>query len=91
MPNVSASAQRTIDGKIKVVVRVSVDPSGKVTEAKLTSAGPSKYFARLALEAAQDWKFSAPEKQGQAVASEWTLRFGYRRSGTDVVAAQSVP
>ena len=91
MPNVSASARRTIEGKIKVDVRVSVDPSGKVTEAKLTSAGPSKYFARLALEAARDWKFSAPEKQGQAVASEWTLRFGYRRSGTDVVATQSVP
>jgi TonB family protein len=91
MPRVSASARRTIDGKIKVAVQVKVDPSGKVTEAKLISPGPSQYFARLALEAAREWKFSPPEQQGQAVVSEWTLRFGYRRSGTDVVSTQTAP
>ena len=51
LPQVSPSARNTIEGKIKVRVRVEVDPSGKVTEAKLVSAGPSRYFAQRALEA----------------------------------------
>jgi TonB family protein len=91
MPRVSASARATIEGKIKVGVRLKVDPSGKVSEAKLASPGPSKYFARLALEAARDWKFAAAQVQGQAVASEWRLQFGFRRSGTDVVATETAP
>src|SRR6266568_2726377 len=58
LPRVSPSARNTIEGKIRVLVRVEVDPSGNVTDAKLVSAGPSKYFARLALESARDWKFT---------------------------------
>ncbi|MBI3475548.1 MAG: TonB family protein [Acidobacteria bacterium] len=91
MPRVSPSARRTIEGRIKVAVRVDVDPSGKVTEAKLVSPGPSQYFARLALEAAREWKFSPAQVQGQAVASQWNLRFGFRRSGTDVDAKPIAP
>ena len=90
-PRVSPSARQTIDGRIKVAVRVEVDSSGKVTEAKLISPGPSKYFARLALEAAREWKFTPAQMQGQAVASEWNLRFGFRRSGTDVVSTETAP
>ena len=45
VPNVSQSARNTITGKIKVNVRVSVDASGKVSEAKLVSQVESKYFA----------------------------------------------
>ena len=91
MPRVSPSARRTIEGRIKVAVRVDVDPSGKVTEAKLVSPGPSQYFARLALEAAREWTFSPAQVQGQAVASQWDLRFGFRRSGTDVDTKQTAP
>jgi TonB family protein len=91
MPRVSPSARHTIEGKIKVGVRVKIDPSGNVSEARLVSPGPSKYFARLALEAAREWKFSPAQVQNQAVASEWDLRFGFRRSGTDVVSTQITP
>ena len=91
LPPVASSARRTIDGKIKVGVRVEVDPSGKVTEVKLISPGPSKYFARLALEASREWKFTPPQVQGQAVASQWDLRFAFRRGGTDVVSTQTAP
>jgi TonB family protein len=91
LPRVSASARHTIEGKIKVGVRVKVDASGKVTEAKLVSAGPSQYFARLALEAAREWKFTPPQVQGSVVASDWILHFGFRRSGTDVVSTQTAP
>ncbi len=91
LPRVSPSARDTIEGKIRVRVRVEVDPSGNVTEAALDSPGPSKYFARLALEAARGWKFTPAQVRGQAVASQWVLRFGFRRTDTEVVAAQTTP
>ena len=80
MPDVSPSARRTITGTIKVGVRVDVDPSGKVKAAKLTNAGPSKYFARLALQAAERWEF-APA----ADPSTWQLQFHFRRASTQAV------
>jgi serine/threonine-protein kinase Stk1 len=80
MPVVSKSARETIHGTIKVRVKVSVDASGNVQNASFLSPGPSKYFARQAMEAAQQWKF-APA-QGQDPRS-WVVRFGFKRSGTD--------
>ena len=91
MPRVSASARDTIEGKIKVRVRVEVDAAGNVTSARLESAGPSKYFSRVALDAARDWKFTPPQIAGQTVASQWTLRFGFRRTETEVVPKQIAP
>ena len=91
LPRVSPSARRTIEGKIRVSVKVDVDPSGNVKDAKLISAGPSKYFARVALEAARDWKFTPPQVQGQAVTSQWVLRFGFKRADTEVVSQQTAP
>lgn len=91
LPRVSPSARDTIEGKIRVRVRVQVDPSGNVTEAKLESAGPSKYFARLSVEAAREWKFTPAQSQGRPVASEWILRFGFRRTDTEVVPEQISP
>jgi protein TonB len=83
-PDVSPSARHTIQGKIKVAVRVAVDPSGKVSDATLTSAGPSRYFANKALQAAQRWKFKPAEVGGQPAASLWLLRFQFGQSGTEV-------
>jgi TonB family protein len=91
LPRVSPSARDTIEGKIRVRVRVQVDPSGKVTEARLESAGPSKYFARLALEASRQWTFTPAQVQGRPVASQWILRYGFRRSDTEVVPEQVSP
>ena len=91
MPAVSRSARNTIQGKVKVRVRVQVDPSGNVVSAKLESGGPSKYFARLALEAAHGWKFVPAQAQGQDAASEWTLSFAFRRSDTAVVPKRINP
>src|SRR5262249_9202606 len=90
-PNVAASARATIEGKIKVRVRVDVDAAGKVTDTKLVTRGPSKYFARVALEAAQEWEFSAPKVEGQGVPSQWILQFGFRRGGTDLSSSQKSP
>ena len=85
VPDVPLSARNTIQGKIRVSVRVRVNPSGEVTSATLASAGPSKYFASKALEASRRWKFRPPEVDGQPVSSEWVLRFQFGRTATEVV------
>ena len=91
LPNVPQSARETIRGTVRVGVRISVDSSGNVTEAELDSAGPSKYFARLALEAAQHWKFEPPKVEGQNVLSDWLLHFQFTEKGTRVIPEQSDP
>jgi len=84
LPDIPQSARNTITGTIKIVVRVEVDPSGKVTTAKLTSPGPSSYFANLALKAARHWEFSPADAGGQPTASTWLLRFRLKRTSTQV-------
>jgi TonB family protein len=83
LPNVSESARNTIEGTIRVSVRVHVDSSGKVVGAEFDSPGPSKYFARKAMEAAQKWKFSPASDP-----RDWVLRFGFRRTETKIYPAQ---
>ncbi|HTT18691.1 MAG TPA: TonB family protein [Candidatus Sulfotelmatobacter sp.] len=83
MPDVPRSAQNTIRGTIKVVVRVQVDPSGKVTSATFKTRGSSSYFAKRALNAAQQWEFSAPEAEGQPTASTWLLQFRFKRKSIE--------
>jgi TonB family protein len=85
LPEVPSKARQTIRGKVKVGVRVQVDPSGAVTLAKLDSGGPSKYFAQLALEAARQWKFTPAKATDREVADEWILRFEFFRTDTKVV------
>ena len=82
IPDVPRSASNTITGRIKVKVRVDVDASGKVTNATLTTPGPSKYFANLALRAAQQWEFTAPQVNGQPTPSTWALLFEFSKTST---------
>jgi TonB family protein len=91
IPSVSQKSRSTITGKVRVSVRVSVDPSGRVVDAKLASPGPSHYFADIALEASRRWKFTPPQTDGEAVPSEWMLRYAFGRSGVDVSPAQLSP
>jgi len=88
VPDVPRSAKNTITGTIKVDARVEVDSSGKVTAVKLTTPGPSKYFANLAEKAAKQWQFSPLGADGQASASTWTLRFHFKRTSTQVDASR---
>ncbi len=84
LPDVLPKARASIQGSVKVAVKVHVDASGKVVEAQLAPAGPSKYFAKEALAAAKRWKFR-PAGTGEAqAASEWLLQFQFERSGTTV-------
>ncbi len=59
-------------------MRVTVDKSGTVTSDVLENPGPSKYFARVAGEAASKWKFVPAD--GQAT-RQWLIRFEFSRDG----------
>jgi len=91
MPDVSKNALRTIRGRIKVGVEVAVDSSGNVSDAKFSSPGPSRYFSTRSLEAARQWKFKAPEVNGQPVASDWRLLFQFGRSSAEVKPTELKP
>jgi TonB family protein len=82
LPEISQSARNTITGKIRIVARVEVDSSGKVTHARLTTSGPSHYFAGKTLQAAERWQFSPPVVHSQPVASAWNLTFRIGRKQT---------
>src|SRR5579863_3530100 len=91
MPDVSRGAQNTITGRVKVSVQVEVDSSGNVSDARLVSAGPSKYFASRSLAAARKWKFSAPQVGGQPTPSQWLLRFEIGRGSIQAFPSQIKP
>jgi TonB family protein len=91
LPEIPLKARQTIQGKVKVSVRVHIDPSGSVTHAEVDSVGPSKYFAHLALEASRRWKFAPAKATDREVADEWILRFEFFRTGTKVVSVRSFP
>jgi len=90
-PEVSRGAQNTIRGRVKVSVQVAVDASGNVSEARLTSPGPSRYFAARALAAARRWRFNPPQVEGKAAASDWVLRFHFGRTSTQVFPTEIKP
>ncbi len=91
MPEVSRNALNTISGRLKVGVQVAVDSSGNVSEARLVSPGPSKYFASRALNASRQWTFTPPQQDGHATASVWLLHFQFRRASVQVFPAETKP
>jgi len=91
MPDVSQSARNTITGHLKVAVRVAVDPSGKVTEAKFVTHGPSQYFANRAQSAAEKWKFTPPQVDGRPISSDWLLRFQFSKGSVQVTPTEVKP
>ena len=91
LPHISEKASLTIQGKIKVKVRVKVDSSGKVSDAALESPGPSKYFANQALQAARNWRFKPAQVDGKAVSSVWILLFQFAQTATDATPVETSP
>ncbi|MGA2219856.1 MAG: TonB family protein [Terracidiphilus sp.] len=91
LPEVPPSALNTIHGQFKLAILVAVDPQGNVSNAEIDSQGPSRYFANLALQAAQKWKFKAPIVGGKPIESEWILQFRFTREATDVTPVRTSP
>jgi outer membrane biosynthesis protein TonB len=85
IPAVSRSARDSIHGQIKVAVRVTVDRAGNVVAENLEVHGSSRYFARLASDAARKWKFAPADIQSPR---EWLVQFEFSRSG---VTGHAVP
>lgn len=79
IPDVARSARRTIRGHIKVWVRVIVDQDGSVYAAVADRTGPSRYFQRLAIEAAKKWTFSPVDTPSRRLMQ---VRFDFSRDGT---------
>jgi TonB family protein len=79
IPEVPARALRTIRGHIKVWVRVIINPDGSVFAATPDRAGSSRYFERLALEAAKKWTFPPADTPAQRLMQ---IRFDFSREGT---------
>lgn len=89
LPDVPQKARDTIHGTVRVRVKVSVDSAGSVVDAALDNAGPSPYFANLALHAAQKWTFGAADASGANGNREWILHFAFKAADTQARAEQS--
>jgi TonB family protein len=79
IPDVPRRASQTIRGHVKVSVRVIVNPDGTVFAALTDERGPSRYFERLAIEAAKKWTFPPVDTEAQRIV---LLRFDFAREGT---------
>lgn len=84
MPEIPAAARNTINGRVRINIRVQTDGTGRVTQATLMPPGASKYFTDRVLAAARSWKFP-PESSART----WLLRFELSRQQTNVSVAKS--
>jgi TonB family protein len=87
MPNVAPGALAGMRRPVEVVIRVSVNREGAVSDASYVSPGPGNYFARQAQRAAQSWTFTPPTRNGNAERSVWVLRFNFEREKTEATAS----
>jgi TonB family protein len=85
IPDVPRSALDTIRGTIRITIRVIVDEDGTVVAATADEPGPSRYFARLATEAARKWTFAPTDSAEQRI---MLVRFNLTRSG---VTGRAIP
>lgn len=79
IPNVPRSARETIRGTIRVTIRVIVDQGGTVLATTTDEPGPSRYFERLATQAARQWTFTPTDSAEQRTL---LVRFYFKRAGT---------
>jgi TonB family protein len=91
LPEASEKALATIHGRVHVGVLVHIDEAGNVSEAELSSPGPSQYFGDLALKAARRWEFTSPEVDGHSVPSAWQILFVFTTDGVKVYPSQTAP
>jgi TonB family protein len=91
LPRPSSAALATVQGTVRVVVKVQVDAAGNVSAALVETPGPSKYFADQSVQAARGWVFNSPEVDGHSVPSEWSIRFEFTSSGVRAYPRQTKP
>lgn len=79
IPDVPRRARQSIHGHVKVSVRVIVDKQGTVVATLVDDPGPSRYFERLAREAARKWTFPPADTEARRLK---LVRFEFSRDGT---------
>lgn len=79
IPDVPRSALKTIRGTVRVSVRVIVGKEGTALGVTADDPGPSRYFERLAIEAARKWTFTPADSEAQRI---MVVTFNFTRSGT---------
>jgi TonB family protein len=90
VPEISARAKDTIQGTVRVFVKLHVDASGNVSNAELTN-GSNRFFGEQAVNVSRRWTFTPPQVNGQNAASEWLLRYEFSRGTTKVFPTQTNP
>jgi serine/threonine-protein kinase len=90
VPDISQRARDTIQGTVRVGVKVHVDDAGKVTGAELDNFS-SKFFGDQAVQVARRWTFTPPQVDGRNAPSEWLLRFEFTQKATKVFPTQTSP
>jgi hypothetical protein len=88
LPNVAPGAVQSMRRPVQVDVRVSVSSKGTVSSALCVTQRRGNYWAKISQQAAEEWKFKAPVREGQAQASQWMLLFQYNHGRTDAVATE---
>jgi TonB family protein len=83
LPEVPLRSRQTIRGSVRVSVRLIVDKDGKVFAALVDEAGPSRYFERLALDAAERWTFPPAATDTKRL---MLVRFDFTRQGASARA-----
>lgn len=80
-PAVPVHLRGVVDRQVTLDVRVMIDANGRVTSA--TPAGirlpAQRVLAPLAVQAALQWSFEPARRGGEAVGSEFILRFNFER------------
>jgi TonB family protein len=90
VPDISQRARDTIQGTVRVGVKVHVDDAGKVSGAELDNFS-SKFFGDQAVQVARRWTFTPPQVDGRNAPSEWLLRFEFTQKATKVFPTQTNP
>jgi TonB family protein len=88
MPTVSEGARLGMRRPVEVLIRVSVNQKGSVSDASYVVPGPGNYFARAAQRAALSWKFKPRVQHGERERSVWMLRFNFGRGATEATATE---
>ncbi len=92
LPEIPQSARDTITGTLRINVRVNVDPSGSVVGAEFDSPPRSQYIARMALQAAQSWKFAPRNPDTSPGAGrEFVVHFEFTTLATKAFATRTAP
>jgi TonB family protein len=73
---------------VQVLLRVTVNREGAVSDASYVVPGPGNYFARVSQRAALSWKFKPPVRNGDPERSVWMLKFNFGREGTEATATR---